>query len=125
MNKRLWCFTVAMVTVSFVGSAQAPAQDGSTHFQNGNKLYADCTSNNPYNQAYCLGYVAGVTDLAVNLSDAAELDARPPKICIPLGVTQGQVKDVVIDYLRRDPQHRHVTAVVQVELALAVAWPCN
>ena len=125
-NKRLWWLPMAMIIVSVVGPAQAPAQGGSTYFQNGNKLYADCTSNNRYDQAYCLGYVVGVTDLAVNLSDAAELGARPPKVCIPLGVTQGQVKDVVIDYLRRDPEHRHhVTAVVQVEIAVVDAWPCK
>ena len=125
MNKRLWWCPMAMIIVSFVVLAPAPAQEAKVSaFRNGNELYEGCTSNNQAKQAYCLGYVAGVIDLQ---RDAQSTDPAliAIKLCVPRGVTLKQVADVVVDYLRRNPKSRHNTAASLVELALMRAWPCK
>lgn len=129
MNKRLWWFLMAMIILSVVGPVQAPAQNHTVQvFDDGNELYARCTSSGQFphqDQAYCLGYVAGVADLRATQLSSSGQAAVEPKMCFPPNVTKRQTKDIVVDYLRRNPKIRHETAVSLVELALAEAWPCQ
>lgn len=117
MNKRLWWFPMAMIIVSVVGPAQALDV-----FDTGDDLFARCTSSGPFQQqdrAYCIAYIDGI---------AADLDvqgAPEPSVCIPLGVTKGQARDVVIDYLRRNPKSRSDPAAGLIRIALMRAWPCH
>ena len=44
--------------------------------------------------------------------------------CVPEGVSYGQVVDVTILYLEKNPAKRHVNAALLVAFALREAWPC-
>jgi len=128
-NKRVCWLPMAMTIVaSAIGSTTLLAQStGSFSFETGNDLYAQCTSNKYQDSAYCLGYIAGVIDLRVAVVTAAQqgINIMEAKICIPHDVTQGQAKDVVVDFFKRNPQMRHERASIQVDLALFKAWPCK
>ncbi len=90
---------------------------GSAHaeFWNGNDLLEKMTGTN-MEQIMALGYVMGVFD-----------SQRSSTICPPTnsGITAGQMRDVVKNYLERNPQHRHHTGDLVTVVALATVWPCK
>jgi hypothetical protein len=83
-------------------------------YQNGNNLYADLTGNTITEQMFAMGYIVGVTDSFIL-----------KEVCPPRDVTQGQLLDVVTNYLASRPQIRHQPADVLVVLALRQHWPCR
>lgn len=86
----------------------------------GNSLLLDCESEVILNQGYCMGVVRGTID-SLSFSSAA----MPGMFCIPDGVTQGQGADVVVTYLRANPQYRHLPSTTLIIAALSKAWPCE
>lgn len=80
----------------------------------GNDLFAKCADTNSFYNGYCLGYVVAAVD-------AWDADIG---ICLPDGVTKGQIKDVVIKYLVDHPDRRHYVAASNVNAALWTAFPC-
>jgi hypothetical protein len=97
-------FLISLLLVS--GAAQA-------EFLSGNKLYEDLQGNINA-KLYALGYIIGVVDRSMN-----------EDICLPAGVTQGQIQDVVINYMAAKPQMRNYSADLSVVLALRQHWPCR
>jgi len=89
------------------GGAQA-------QYQNGNNLYADLTGKTVTEQMFAMGYIIGVTDSFIRR-----------EVCPPTDVTQGQLLDVVLNYLASRPQIRHQPADLLVVLALRQHWPCK
>jgi hypothetical protein len=83
-------------------------------YQNGNNLYADLTAKTTVEQMFALGYIIGVTDSFIRR-----------EVCPPTDVTQGQLLDVVTNYLANRPQIRHQPADLLVVLALRQHWPCR
>jgi len=81
-------------------------------YESGNTLLRDLESTE-MNKMYALGYIVGAAD-AYNES----------ALCIPSGVTKGQLNDVVHRFLRVTPQHRDLPADVLVLLALGEHWAC-
>jgi hypothetical protein len=45
-------------------------------------------------------------------------------VCIP-ALLAGQARDVVLEYLRENPAHRHEAGATLVMEALHDAWPCR
>jgi hypothetical protein len=88
-------------------------------FQDGNSLYAQCTSALKYDDAYCLGYIAGITDVMSHDPVAGRT------ACEPEHATAGQVQDIVRLYLTKHPEQRHYAAESLVAHALAAAFPCR
>ena len=93
-------------------------QPGSSQFYSGNDILRFCTASNAVDQAVCGGYIVGVSDGSVLLTG-------PTIICIPAGVTVKQLKDIVIAYLQRVPELRHLAAGGSVGTALFQAFPCK
>lgn len=89
----------------------------------GNELLKFCTDTDPdtFYQAMCLGYIRGAD--ATLLLWAGANEATP--YCPPSNVTVGQLKDVVVSYLRRNPNIRHESAPLLILKAEIAAWPCN
>jgi Rap1a immunity proteins len=85
-------------------------------WQSGNQLLELCTSTNI---GQCAGYVEGISDMA-NLSQAGK-----KAICMPPGTTPRQLGDVVIEYLRSNPENRQNSAASLVYIALALGFPCK
>jgi hypothetical protein len=111
-------FLFALVLLSLV-SASAHAQRVST--TTGNDLLESCESND-FKQAFCLGYITGVTDL-----DGADGSAFPERrrSCVAENVSNGQVRDVVVKYLKDHPEERHIQASILIVKAMAQAFPCK
>ena len=90
-------------------------------FENGNELYRHCQNEQAESAeqkdtsaGWCLGYILGAYD-AVGKNYA---------ICIPSGVTTGQLKNVVMDWLLNHPEKRDLPAAGLVLDALLEKFPC-
>jgi hypothetical protein len=104
---------------AFLTLMAAPATAQS--FNSGNALFESCSKQS---QAYCGGYIIGVFDAAVPvLNTGADVDGF--KFCAPIEVTQGQITDIVVNYLRANPQFRHFNAASLTLSALSKAYPCR
>ena len=98
-------------------SATATAQ-----FRDGNKLKDHLEENakdngSPYKSGAGSGYVIGTVDTLA--------DSDFKLICLPNGVTVGQVSDVVLKFLRANPEKLHEPAYHLVYLALRPSWGCK
>ena len=89
-------------------------------FQDGNQLYAHCTSNAGYDQGVCQGYVEGVVDHM----GWVRLALHKPQ-CVPDGTKASQIRDVVKNYIRDQPQDRSYEASSLVIFAVTKAWNCK
>jgi hypothetical protein len=67
----------------------------------------------------CLGDLKGFTDIFGTFRDAKGLSP-----CVPVGVTAGQLKDVVVNALMAHPADRNMNAVGLVNRAITDAWHC-
>jgi len=107
-----------LLAVLSAGRAEADSS-----FRSGNELFRECTADTeqPAQQATCFGYVAAISDV---------LDGGNPingyRVCQPkTGVNLGQMKDIVVQWLQRNPQDRHRAAAGLVAKALSEAFPCR
>jgi hypothetical protein len=101
MKKLLLCVALCVTT-----TVQAS-------FVSGNDLFKHLTDNNYFSQGYAMGYILGVSDVFSGDSH-----------CMPQGVTAGQVRDVVKNFLEVSPEIRHRPADVIVHVILRSTWPC-
>jgi hypothetical protein len=108
----------AVATAVALACPPASAQEART-FYTGNNLLSLCTSNGVLETGVCRGFVGGI-------ADAMALDPiLGNRACIPVPVTLGQARDVVIRFLEQHPEARHYSAASIVALALAAAFPCK
>jgi hypothetical protein len=114
----------------------------------GNELLADCDSAGVYQQGLCIAFIQGASDgydhgymfrsyevwvstfqinddagkRTLNRTGLSELQQLP--YCPPKGLTLGQMRDIVMKYLRDNPSTRHQRAEVLVNNAIIAAYPC-
>jgi hypothetical protein len=86
----------------------------SAEFLSGNDLYQNLRSESLTERAYGLGYLAGVADAGQSGSH-----------CIPSTVTLGQIEDMSMNYLRKNPEIRNLSADILVGMMLLERWPCK
>jgi len=109
MKRLLLC---AVLVVGMAGPAGAVRI-----FKTGNNLLAVCQDD--AKQLVCYGYVQGIADT---------LGANPIagwRACLATNVTVGQVTDIVVAWLKANPQARHLAAHSLVAQALEEAFPCK
>lgn len=82
-------------------------------FYSGNDLLAKLTSESVVDRSVGHGYILGAFDSLNNFNH-----------CAPKNVTGGQVRDMVISFLRDNPADRHHTADQVVHHVLKHSWPC-
>jgi hypothetical protein len=83
----------------------------------GNELLQQCQHNGMWGDGFC-------TEIAWGM--AAALQAPDTHMaCMAPNVKSGQLRDVVVKYLRDHPEKRHLGAANLVSLALQGAFPCN
>lgn len=92
-------------------------------FDSGNRLYEDCSGETYFNRGYCGGYIVGIVDTIESMQSSGLLPKNA--MCIPEGVTKGQLADVVTKYLADNPAIRHGDAGNLVPEALNAAFPCQ
>lgn len=90
------------------------------NFANGNTLYATCTGSD-LDQVACRNYVMG----AIDMMTFYEGIAKPRVICLPIGFTAEQGKDIVLKYLRDHPEKRHYAAGSLIVGALMADFVCK
>jgi hypothetical protein len=115
--KKLKKIISAGVTLA-IGAVVNPTA-ASTVFVDGEYLLRDCLADNTTARSECIGYIKGVSDA---------LDDTPPdkrNICTPPGVTAGQLRELVVLFLRRNPNRRNYSGSTMVDVALRGAFPCN
>lgn len=88
-------------------------------FYSGNEIYAKCTDNDTFYRGQCLSYIAGISDAM----DENNVDGFTA--CIPGGVTAGQLKDLVTQWLFSHANKRHYAASGLVAHALSDNYPCR
>src|SRR5438105_2262594 len=101
---------------------QASAQYPNGFYVDGNALMTWCQPRNAAgpNNPLCIGFVAGVSD-AVNFS--RQFTGKGPNTsCTPPQVTIPQVADVVLGYMKRNPDKRDVAAAAVIVAAIDEAW---
>ena len=111
--KRLLVWYLPQAAFFALGASCANAE-----FYSGNDLHARCRDN----RAFAGGYVTGLFDA----SKVLEIfdDQGVLKICLPAGVMNTQLTDIVCKKLADDPKNRHSTANWLVFDALQEAYPC-
>jgi hypothetical protein len=79
-------------------------------------LFETCNNQNDKSkQTYCLGYVAGVTDVLTGMHI----------ICVGASIGLDEIKDVVVKYFREHPGERDMDADDLTSTALTLAFPCK
>ena len=88
----------------------------------GKELMARCGSQRIDEVNTCVGYLAGIAD-----SDRAAPAWRSTKslFCVPQGVTTGQLRKVLIDYVGQHPEQTEFNAAILVGNAFIEAFPCD
>ncbi|MFG6572302.1 Rap1a/Tai family immunity protein [Sulfitobacter sp. 1A13353] len=104
---------------AFLTMMAAPATAQS--FMTGNKLLDNCDSINP---SYCGGYIVGVFDAALPVIEEGNT-VYGFTFCAPQEVLAGQIRDVVVQWLQRNPSKRHYAAPSLVMVSLSEAYPCQ
>jgi hypothetical protein len=88
-------------------------------FVSGNQLYYSCKSNVMVELADCIGFVSAVADFL----EMSGLYGK--KACIPMTVTRGQLKDIVVHWSDKDPKLRALPGETIAAAAITDAFPCN
>jgi Ssp1 endopeptidase immunity protein Rap1a len=97
----------------------AQRQPEADAFLTGNQLYSYCNSELSNMRTHCLGYIEGAVDSVPPSSGGKTF------FCVPKGVEAGQMRDVVVGYLRNHAESRHQLAAYLVLMALQQAYPCR
>ena len=82
-------------------------------FWDGNSLLQRMNSDNAHERVQAMGYVMGVHDVFSKVS-----------VCSPQNITVGQLRDLVKDYLERNPAIRHYSADSLAVNIMKQTWPC-
>jgi len=80
----------------------------------GNELQKACESESNADDGFCVGYIIGAADAFLSVGF----------ICSK-GIQYGQIRKVVLKYLRNNPERLHYSANSLVGVALAEAFPCK
>lgn len=97
----------------------------------GNKLLEMIQSKEWANRNGALFYILGVMEAKVlqaykdNLRSVKDPKLDEPAFCIPDKATNGQVMDVVEQFLVKNPAYRHEQALPLVQIALGDAFNCK
>lgn len=116
-------FTRGLLLVATLVAASFPTVSHAS-FKDGNKLLSECEAGDaprPDNLSWgaCMGYIIGAAD-ALGFWSAVTTGAS----CLPPTSQAGQVKDIVVKYLRDNPAKRHFNAHVLIYGALKDAFGC-
>jgi hypothetical protein len=110
-------FLSAITTATFLSVAPWAS---AAYMMDGNALYSECSvpiGNEEFTA--CLGYLDGIADaMAVNPVNGFSA-------CIPAGVENNQLRDVVTKFLWTKAAYRQYPAAGLVAAAFAGSFPCQ
>lgn len=114
-------FAIAALAIFFANSAFGSPDTEYANFLSGNTLLEICTSDAPTDDGFCLAYVMGAAEMGMTVEQRG---SGLKDACIPRGVTPDQFIDVVVKYLKENPEKRHFGAAISVWAAIAKAFAC-
>ena len=99
-------------------------------FSTGNKLLKFCTADKNGPQGVCSGYIMGVVDAHDVNNDVGGKDEYKNnhlgyRWCLHKKITQGEVMDPIIAWLKVNPKKRHFTATSLISKALQESFACT
>lgn len=104
------------------------SQSNSLSIESGNDLYRVCNNDGTLEVISCLsflrGVIQGMTAVAF-MNESDEFYEEQLGFNIPSSAEWGQIRDVVVNALRQNPELRQEEAVFLVWKALREAWPSN
>ena len=86
----------------------------------GNDLLKQCTATIGALVQFCFGYIDAITD---SLLENRRLGATD--ICVPTGLDDTQLRDIVAKFLKENYRLRPLAAPALVAQALTEAYPCR
>ena len=94
--------------------------------QTGQEFLELCNGGGTWAEGYCTGYVTGAGELIDGLLLEEDLKAAldGKAFCLPGDLRKGQVRDLVLDYLRAHPEVRDKQITTVTWAALIDAFPC-
>lgn len=98
----------------------APAS-GARGIESGNDLLSWCDDEPGFGSGICNGFITGVT---YGIQADRALSKRSMPFCTRDGVSRGQIKDVVIAFIKAHPSVRDQSAAGLIEFAMIEAFPC-
>ena len=104
--------------------AQRVGAQNAQPWMDAQRLLSECSrpmDSLSYNS--CIDYIEGIKDILnyLNERDAAGVSF----LCPPPTITLGQLHDVVVTFIQRNPQYSNVSAAPVVYAALVSAFPCR
>lgn len=115
--------SLLLITVAIPDRAYAGAQISSRYLLHVCERDSKGKETVKGGHATCQAYIAGVIDyhtLLRSLGTSPNID-----FCIPSKANLGQLQTIVLNYLKRNPQHNDFIASPAVSLALYEAYPCK
>ena len=113
IKKLLWLFVFALFL---------PVVSARAEYFNGILLNKYCNSDSAYEKGMCLGYIVGVVD---SFNTTSVLKGEERILCIPQGVTSGQLVLVMRKSMQEHPETLHLPASAHTLSALTAAFPCE
>ena len=119
---------MAILIATSLSAQTIPSFEPPLHkFKSGNELLGECTtseSDPAYSRKYlaCLGYISGAIDQHESLVSVGRAQRQ---FCLRPNVNLGQLADIVVIWLQRNPENRDLTASFLITLALQDAFPCT
>ena len=111
-----------MLAATFLPTMTSADAEHRVSTTTGNDLLEYCESKErPFPTGLCLGYVLGASDVE-SMEGAAFPDRA--RSYVPNNVSNGQMIDIVVKYLKDRPEERHMLAGLLVE-AMNKAFPCS
>jgi len=105
---------------SFVIVLSLCAATASAKVRDGNQLLQQCTATIGAQMNFCFGYLNAVTDLLLENRDIDGFAA-----CISGELGDPTLRNIVVKFLRDNPDLRRLGAPALVARALAASFPCR
>jgi hypothetical protein len=123
--KALWLGAAALVAIG--GAAQAQNRISNI---TGAKLAEICTNRNPAVVESCTAYIDGVSDAAsfyqfLRPADGSKGQRLPDYVCVPGPTTGPQLRQTVVDWIKRHPDAARQSAAQVTMRALNDTYLCS
>jgi hypothetical protein len=110
---RALCATLAIVLSLSNAGSQAKMRDG-------DQLLRQCTATIGAHVNFCFGYIDAIVDLLVENNGIDGFNA-----CISTELDDPELRNIVVKFLKDNPDLRHLGAPDLIARALAAAFPCR
>ena len=112
--------TLVVAVLALTISSPAKAQKTSEILNRGGDFLAVCQYDNNRPPDVCLAYVAGVAGtLALNWSDTGQ------RICVPENATLRTTLDLVLQYIKDNPERRNQKTIFLIAQATIKKYVCE